>query len=90
MTELPGSAPCRPDRSGAPSGLRRRYRQFTQCDIDIVGDDSIVAEVDPVSTTLKAFAALGMANDVSVLINDRRIPMDRSPATWRSMRGTKP
>lgn len=53
-----------------------RYRQFIQCDIDIIGDPSIVSEVDLVTTTLKAFEALGMASDVKLLINDRHILLD--------------
>lgn len=53
-----------------------RYRQFTQCDIDILGDPSPVAEVDLVTTTLRAFQALGMGDDIKLLINDRRILLD--------------
>ena len=53
-----------------------RFRQFVQFDIDIIGDPSTVAEVDLVTTTLQAFAALGMAADIEVLINDRRILLD--------------
>lgn len=53
-----------------------RYRQFTQCDIDIIGDDSTVAEVDLLATTLTAFEQLGMADDIVLLVNDRRILED--------------
>lgn len=53
-----------------------RYRQFRQCDIDIIGDESITAEVDLLITTLTAFNNLGMGSDVKVLLNDRRILRD--------------
>lgn len=53
-----------------------RYRQFTQCDIDILGDPSITAEVDLVTTTLSALDALGIGDQVTVLVNDRRILME--------------
>lgn len=53
-----------------------RFRQFRQCDIDVIGDGSITAEVDLLVTTLQAFTALGMQNDIEVLINDRRILTD--------------
>ncbi len=53
-----------------------RYRQFRQCDIDIIGDGSTSAEVDLLVTTLSAFQNLGMAADVMVLLNDRRILRD--------------
>ncbi|WP_206192388.1 histidine--tRNA ligase [Scrofimicrobium canadense] len=49
-----------------------RYRQFIQCDIDILGDESITAEVDLVVTTLSALTALGLGDQVKVLVNDRR------------------
>lgn len=53
-----------------------RYRQFTQCDIDVIGEASSLAEVDLLIATLAAFEELGMADDVTLLINDRRILQD--------------
>ncbi len=53
-----------------------RFRQFRQCDIDIIGDPSITAEVDLLTTTLRAFERLGMGQDVKVLLNDRRVLRD--------------
>lgn len=53
-----------------------RYRQFTQCDIDIIGDDTYAAEVDLLISTLGAFEALGMKDKVRLLINDRRTLTD--------------
>ncbi len=53
-----------------------RFRQFTQVDIDILGEGGIVAEVDLLVATLTAFADLGMADDVTLLVNDRRTLTD--------------
>ncbi len=49
-----------------------RFRQFTQCDIDILGDSSILAEVEIVSATSAMLLKLGF-EDFKVRINDRRI-----------------
>lgn len=49
-----------------------RYRSFKQCDIDIIGDDSISAEIELITTTAKALTALNF-NDFIVRINDRQI-----------------
>lgn len=54
---------------------RGRLRQFTQCDIDILGDPSINAEIDIINTTAKTFASLGFNNFVCK-VNDRRILAD--------------
>ena len=54
---------------------RGRLRQFTQCDIDILGDPSINAEIDIINTTSKTFAALGF-KDFVCKVNDRRILSD--------------
>jgi histidyl-tRNA synthetase len=51
---------------------RGRYRQFTQCDIDILGVASEVAEVELILATADALLALGLT-DLTVRINDRRI-----------------
>jgi histidyl-tRNA synthetase len=48
-----------------------RYRQFVQCDIDIVGDASSRAEAELIVATLDAVDALGLEG-ASVRINDRR------------------
>ncbi len=53
-----------------------RFRQFTQVDIDILGEASWLAEVDLLVATLTAFADLGMADDVTLLVNDRRTLTD--------------
>ena len=53
-----------------------RFRQFTQCDIDILGDDSILAEVELIAATSNVlYKILSQVNikDFTVHINDRRI-----------------
>ena len=53
-----------------------RFRQFTQCDIDILGDDSILAEIELIGATSTAlYKILSQVNikDFTVHINDRRI-----------------
>jgi histidyl-tRNA synthetase len=51
---------------------RGRYRQFTQCDIDILGVQSEIAEVELILATTEALLALGLT-DLTVRINDRRL-----------------
>ncbi|WP_217645671.1 histidine--tRNA ligase [Microbacterium sp. cf046] len=48
-----------------------RYRQFVQCDIDVVGDASSRAEAELIVATLDAVDALGL-DGATVRINDRR------------------
>jgi len=49
-----------------------RYRQFTQCDIDILGVASEVAEIELILATAEALTALGL-KDLTVRLNDRRL-----------------
>lgn len=49
-----------------------RYRQFIQCDIDILGEASELAEIELVSATAEAITALGFSG-FTVRINDRQI-----------------
>ncbi|MDP3949553.1 ATP phosphoribosyltransferase regulatory subunit, partial [Microbacterium sp.] len=49
-----------------------RYRQFVQCDIDIMGDESSRAEAELMVASLDALDALGL-DGASVRINDRRV-----------------
>lgn len=53
-----------------------RFRQFTQCDIDIIGDGSIMAEIELIAATAKMltriFSEVGI-REFTVHINDRRI-----------------
>lgn len=49
-----------------------RYRQFTQCDIDIIGTKSIISEIELIIATSKALEKLDFSG-FKVRINDRRI-----------------
>ena len=53
-----------------------RFRQFTQCDIDIIGDSSVMAEIELIAATSKMltriFSEVGISA-FTVHINDRRI-----------------
>ena len=49
-----------------------RFRQFTQCDIDILGDSTQLAEITLISATTGVLRELGFDN-FTVRINDRRL-----------------
>ena len=49
-----------------------RLREFVQCDIDILGDESPNAEVELIDVTTRALLRIGFS-DFTVNINDRRI-----------------
>jgi histidyl-tRNA synthetase len=49
-----------------------RYRQFVQCDIDILGEPSVRAEAELLTASLDALDALGL-RDGFLRINDRRL-----------------
>jgi len=49
-----------------------RYRQFIQCDIDIIGDDSILAELELLSASLSALEAIGV-KDATIRVNHREL-----------------
>ncbi|MCR4780766.1 MAG: ATP phosphoribosyltransferase regulatory subunit [Ruminiclostridium sp.] len=51
---------------------RGRLREFVQCDIDILGSDSICCEIELISVTAKALSRLGIGK-FFVRVNDRRI-----------------
>lgn len=48
-----------------------RYRQFYQCDIDIIGEPSVLAETELIEATTAALAAVGL-DGIVVRISDRR------------------
>jgi len=56
----------------AESPQAGRFRQFTQCDIDIIGVKSNFAELDLLQATASALSKLGFEKFV-IRINDRRI-----------------
>lgn len=49
-----------------------RYRQFVQCDIDILGDPTPLAEAELLVAGTAALAALGLG-DCTIRVNDRRL-----------------
>jgi histidyl-tRNA synthetase len=51
---------------------RGRYREFTQCDIDVVGEAGIAAEVELCSATIEALQTIGITNS-TIRLNDRRL-----------------
>ena len=51
---------------------RGRYRQFMQCDIDILGEPSNLAEIELILATTTTISKLGFKN-FQIRINDRRI-----------------
>lgn len=51
---------------------RGRYRQFTQCDIDILGEPSNMAEIELILATTTTLGKLGFRN-FEIRINERRI-----------------
>lgn len=48
-----------------------RFREFYQCDADVVGSESLLQEVDLVQLYMKSFADLGVG--VTIHINNRKI-----------------
>ena len=51
---------------------RGRYRQFTQCDIDILGEPSNLAEIELITATTTTLGRIGFKN-FEIKINERRI-----------------
>ncbi len=51
---------------------RGRYRQFMQCDIDIIGDASNLAEIELITATTTTLGKLGFSG-FEIRINERRI-----------------
>lgn len=49
-----------------------RYRQFVQCDIDIIGEAGAMAEIELLSATATVLEKLGLVG-TTIRINDRRI-----------------
>ena len=55
----------------AERAQKGRYREFTQCDVDIIGSESWGAEVEVIAAILKVFEAFGLT-DIKVHLNDRK------------------
>ncbi len=49
-----------------------RYRQFVQCDIDIIGEAGPIAEVELITATAATLTALGIEG-CTIRVNDRRL-----------------
>ena len=50
---------------------RGRYRQFHQCDIDMIGEPSVLAEAELIEATSEALAAIGLTG-TTIRLSDRR------------------
>src|ERR1700689_4644641 len=50
---------------------RGRYRQFYQCDIDMIGEASVLAEAELIEATSEALAAVGL-DGTTIRLSDRR------------------
>jgi histidyl-tRNA synthetase len=48
-----------------------RYRQFYQCDIDMIGEPTVLAEAELIEATTEALAAIGLTG-TTVRLSDRR------------------
>lgn len=51
---------------------RGRYREFYQCDADVVGTDSLICEAEIISMIKRVFAAFGL-NEYTIHINNRKV-----------------
>lgn len=50
---------------------RGRYREFTQCDADVVGSTSLINEIELIQIYLNVFKKLGI--EVQICVNNRKI-----------------
>lgn len=55
----------------AERAQKGRYREFVQCDLDIVGSENAAAEIEVITAVQAAFAACGMRDVPTAYINDR-------------------
>ena len=55
----------------AENPQKGRFREFIQADIDIVGEESLLAEVEIIAASLKIFKELGFKK-TKIFINDRK------------------
>jgi histidyl-tRNA synthetase len=51
---------------------RGRYRQFYQCDIDMIGEPSVLAEMELIEATSEALASVGLEG-TTIRLSDRRL-----------------
>src|SRR4051812_23425501 len=57
----------------AERAQKGRYREFFQCDADIVGSDSSACEVEVITAILTAFEAAGLAEPPKAVVNHREL-----------------
>jgi histidyl-tRNA synthetase len=50
---------------------RGRYRQFYQCDIDVIGEPTVLAEAELIEATSEALAGIGLTG-TTIRLSDRR------------------
>lgn len=60
-----------------------RYREFYQCDVDIIGSESLLNEVDLILTAHEVYAALGLP-DVTIKLNNRKVLMGLAEVIGKS------
>lgn len=48
-----------------------RFREFLQCDIDIIGEKSVLAELEIIDCVFSSFKSLGLKK-IKILLNDRK------------------
>ena len=56
----------------AERAQKGRFREFLQCDVDILGSESVLAEIEIISAMAAAFEALGLSG-AAVCLNDRSL-----------------
>jgi len=56
----------------AEKPARGRFREFYQCDVDVIGSDSLLADFECVQVGVAVLRALGV-DDFQIRLNDRRI-----------------
>ncbi|MGH2461543.1 MAG: histidine--tRNA ligase [Chloroflexota bacterium] len=71
-----------------------RYREFYQCDVDIVGSTSLLADVEVMTVAYQSLRQLGFGH-FHILINDRKLlhgvaaklglPDDQAALVWRAI-----
>ncbi len=66
----------------ADNPQKGRLREFYQCDVDVVGSDSVLSDIEVIACAGKTIEALGIVN-YTFRISDREILKDFSPDTIR-------
>jgi histidyl-tRNA synthetase len=66
----------------ADNPQKGRLREFYQCDVDIVGSDAVLSDLEIIACAGKTLEALGLVN-YKIRINDRTVLKEFSPDTIR-------